>query len=135
VADLGWCNRDKVETTDMRQPWLWYPVARALSRKLIYHAGPTNSGKTHNALEAFKRARSGIYCGPLRLLAMEVYDRMNSEGTYCNLITGAGFCGWRFLQPCQRCGGFCAWGRGERERERKLEFTGGWWVDDCSLVD
>eukprot|EP00884_Botryococcus_braunii_P014946 jgi/Botrbrau1/23452/Bobra.106_1s0010.2 len=80
--------RNVVQTVDMRQPWQWYPVARSVSRRLIYHAGPTNSGKTHNALEAFKQAKNGIYCGPLRLLAMEVYDRMNSEGIYCNLVTG-----------------------------------------------
>lgn len=84
-----WARRDKVDTVDLREPWQWYPVARALSRRLIYHAGPTNSGKTHNALEAFKQAPSGMYCGPLRLLAMEVFDRMNSEGTLCNLVTGA----------------------------------------------
>ncbi len=33
-------------------------------------------------------ASSGVYCGPLRLLAMEVYDNCNADGTYCNLITG-----------------------------------------------
>lgn len=33
--------------------------------------GPTNSGKTHAALQALKAADTGIYCGPLRLLAWE----------------------------------------------------------------
>ena len=51
---------------------LRFPAARSFRRRIIYHAGPTNSGKTHSALEAFKNAESGIYCGPLRLLAMEV---------------------------------------------------------------
>jgi hypothetical protein len=55
---------------------------------IIYHAGPTNSGKTYNALQAMRAAKSGVYCGPLRLLAMEVYDTCNAEGLYCNLITG-----------------------------------------------
>ena len=36
-----------------------------------------------------KAADEGVYCGPLRLLAMEIYDECNAEGTYCNLITGA----------------------------------------------
>ena len=36
---------------DLRRPYLWYPVARSLKRKFIYHAGPTNSGKTFTALE------------------------------------------------------------------------------------
>ena len=34
--------------------------------------GPTNSGKTHAALQALKSAGTGVYCGPLRLLAWEV---------------------------------------------------------------
>ena len=34
--------------------------------------GPTNSGKTHAALQALKSADTGVYCGPLRLLAWEV---------------------------------------------------------------
>lgn len=159
---------------DLRKPYLWYPVARAIQRRFIYHAGPTNSGKTFTALEvrhteeqapqllgssqlvmthhrrfqivsveptenvrkkplllevlrwderfwhtsslsrprgegsllgalrlvdafshhrqcpvqAMKQASSGLYCGPLRLLAMEVYDELNAGGTFCNLITG-----------------------------------------------
>lgn len=43
--------RTRVQTVDMRQSHNWYPVARALQRKIIYHAGPTNSGKTYQALE------------------------------------------------------------------------------------
>lgn len=39
-------------------------------------------------LQALKAAPTGVYCGPLRLLAMEVYDSLNASGTYCNLITG-----------------------------------------------
>ena len=37
---------------DLRKPHEWYPMARALERRLIYHMGPTNSGKTYNALQA-----------------------------------------------------------------------------------
>ncbi len=36
------------------------------ARSIIYHAGPTNSGKTYNALQAMRAAESGVYCGPLR---------------------------------------------------------------------
>ena len=43
--------RTRVQTVDMRQSHKWYPVARALQRKIIYHAGPTNSGKTYQALK------------------------------------------------------------------------------------
>ena len=50
-----------------------------MKRKIIFHAGPTNSGKTHEALERFQSAKSGIYCGPLRLLASEVYQKTNDN--------------------------------------------------------
>ena len=43
-------------------------------------------------MRALNRAQSGVYCGPLRLLAMEVYDECNANGTFCNLITGEGWC-------------------------------------------
>jgi len=46
------------------------------------------SGKTHNALVRLAQAQSGVYCGPLRLLAEEVFRRMNSEGVACSLTTG-----------------------------------------------
>jgi len=77
-----------VTSLDLRHPHKWFPIARSLQRKIIYHAGPTNSGKTFNALTAMRGASSGVYCGPLRLLAMEVYDSCNSDGTSCNLVTG-----------------------------------------------
>jgi len=53
-----------------------------MSRKIVFHGGPTNSGKTYHALERFLAAKSGIYCGPLKLLAVEVgaIDREMSEG-------------------------------------------------------
>lgn len=61
---------------------------------MILHVGPTNSGKTHSALVALARARTGAYAGPLRLLAHEVFARFNEgkigdEGKRtCNLVTG-----------------------------------------------
>ncbi|KIY44075.1 hypothetical protein FISHEDRAFT_67765 [Fistulina hepatica ATCC 64428] len=42
------------------------------------HVGPTNSGKTHNALRALAAADTGVYAGPLRLLAHEIWQRLNS---------------------------------------------------------
>ena len=41
------------------------------------HVGPTNSGKTHMALRALAAAKLGVYAGPLRLLAHEVWERLN----------------------------------------------------------
>jgi ATP-dependent RNA helicase SUPV3L1/SUV3 len=48
--------------------------------------GPTNSGKTYNALQSLAAADRGVYCAPLRLLAMEVYETLNHMGVYCDLV-------------------------------------------------
>lgn len=55
-----------------------FPAARTMRRKLVLHVGPTNSGKTHTALRTLAAARVGAYGGPLRLLAHEIYQRLNT---------------------------------------------------------
>ena len=57
-------------------------------QQLYLHIGEPNSGKTHDALEALKAAGSGWYLAPLRLLAYEIYDRLNGQGVPCSLLTG-----------------------------------------------
>ena len=74
--------------TDLRAPHTWFPLARAMKRRIIFHAGPTNSGKTYHALQALREAHSGVYCGPLRLLALEVYESLNLDGCPTSLMTG-----------------------------------------------
>lgn len=59
-----------------------------MNRQIILHVGPTNSGKTYQALKRLENAESGIYCGPLRLLAHEIFEKMNENGVACNLLTG-----------------------------------------------
>jgi len=61
--------------------WLFfrYPLARSKNRKIIFHAGPTNSGKTYHALERFIAAKSGVYCAPLKLLVAEVFHKCNER--------------------------------------------------------
>ncbi|WP_280772307.1 helicase-related protein [Salipaludibacillus daqingensis] len=54
----------------------------------VLHIGETNTGKTHQALERMKQFSSGIYLAPLRLLALEVYDKLNADGIPCALKTG-----------------------------------------------
>jgi ATP-dependent RNA helicase SUPV3L1/SUV3 len=58
------------------------------TRTFEYFVGPTNSGKTHAALEILRAAESGTYLAPLRLLALEVYERLNELGTPTSLVTG-----------------------------------------------
>lgn len=73
---------------DFRYPTEWFPAARAIQRRVHLHVGPTNSGKTYQALKRLEEAKSGFYAGPLRLLAHEVYSRFNAKGKSCGLITG-----------------------------------------------
>ena len=73
---------------DLRYPTEWYPGARLIQREIHLHVGPTNSGKTYNALKRLEQGKSGVYAGPLRLLAHEVYERLNAKGIKCNLVTG-----------------------------------------------
>ncbi len=60
-------------------------------QSLVAHIGGPNSGKTHDALQALKSCGSGWYLAPLRLLAYEIFDRLNAEGVACNLLTGEEF--------------------------------------------
>uniref|UniRef100_A0A804RK11 ATP-dependent RNA helicase SUV3 DEXQ-box helicase domain-containing protein n=1 Tax=Zea mays TaxID=4577 RepID=A0A804RK11_MAIZE len=80
--------RDLMATADLTAPHTWYPSARAMRRRVVYHCGPTNSGKTHNALASFSAAKSGVYCSPLRLLTIEIFDKVNTTGVSCSLRTG-----------------------------------------------
>mgnify|MGYP006307725619 FL=1 len=52
--------------------------------------GPTNTGKTHFAVERMLAHRSGVMGLPLRLLAREVYDRIKAQvgALKVALITG-----------------------------------------------
>ena len=76
------------QLADLRYPVEWYPATREVQRKIVLHVGPTNSGKTYHALKRLEQADTGIYAGPLRLLAHEVYTRLNAKGKLCDLVTG-----------------------------------------------
>lgn len=65
-----------------------YEDARKFERKFYLHLGETNTGKTYNAVQRLKEASTGVYLSPLRILALENFERLNREGTRCNLITG-----------------------------------------------
>ena len=65
-----------------------FSEARKLKRHFIVHVGPTNSGKTHDAIAAFMASGNGAYLAPLRLLAYEIYESSNAHGCPCNMVTG-----------------------------------------------
>ncbi|PSS00634.1 P-loop containing nucleoside triphosphate hydrolase protein [Coniella lustricola] len=73
---------------DFRFPHEWFPATRTMQRTVHLHVGPTNSGKTYNALKALEQSKTGIYAGPLRLLAHETYMRFTAKGKRCALVTG-----------------------------------------------
>ena len=65
-----------------------FPLARSMKRKLKFYVGPTNSGKTYNAMLKLKDANSGVYLAPLRLLALEAYENLQKDEHLASLITG-----------------------------------------------
>jgi ATP-dependent RNA helicase SUPV3L1/SUV3 len=62
----------------------------AFDARVVAVLGPTNTGKTHFAVERMLAHRSGMIGFPLRLLAREIYDRIVAikGASACALITG-----------------------------------------------
>ena len=65
-----------------------FRTARALERRITLVTGPTNSGKSHTALDALARAESGLALAPLRLLAHEFREALAARGVEASLSTG-----------------------------------------------
>jgi ATP-dependent RNA helicase SUPV3L1/SUV3 len=55
------------------------PERRTEPETVIAHLGPTNSGKTHDALRFLVESGEGVYAAPLRMLAQEAYRRLADE--------------------------------------------------------
>ncbi len=65
-----------------------YPEARATRRRFILHLGGTNTGKTYSGFQRLRRAKTGVYLAPLRLLALEAQETLTDLGVDCSLSTG-----------------------------------------------
>ena len=65
-----------------------YPEARRLHRHFVLHLGGTNTGKTYAGFQRLRRARTGVYLAPLRLLALEAQETLLNAGVACSLSTG-----------------------------------------------
>lgn len=70
-----------------------FTLAARLPRKFVALLGPTNSGKTHEAMVALAEAPTGVYLAPLRLLALENFERLqavvkNGQPLKVSLVTG-----------------------------------------------
>jgi ATP-dependent RNA helicase SUPV3L1/SUV3 len=55
------------------------PVRTTRPQNVVFHLGPTNSGKTYDSLVALAENRSGVYAAPLRQLAHEAYARLSAQ--------------------------------------------------------
>ena len=80
--------KDKILELVPARPELEFPEVRQMHRHFILHIGPTNSGKTFRSLERLKLAINGVYLGPLRLLALEVFEQMQKYHVPCTMRTG-----------------------------------------------
>lgn len=65
-----------------------FTAARRLNRRIVFHVGPTNSGKTYAALTQLTLAATGTYLAPLRLLALENYETLLERGLKAGMVTG-----------------------------------------------
>lgn len=77
-----------MELYETFSPEAYLEKARRLHRMFVLHVGPTNSGKTYDAIEDLKTHTPGAYLGPLRLLALEMFDKLNDAGIPCSMLTG-----------------------------------------------
>ena len=66
------------------------PHRRREPATVVAHLGPTNSGKTHDALAFLAEHGRGVYAGPLRMLAQEAHRRLGAVAgaDRVGLITG-----------------------------------------------
>ncbi|MBT2689527.1 DEAD/DEAH box helicase [Bacillus sp. ISL-47] len=90
AEELAELQRQKEEEARMLEYVFGQEYSPSLERakRYVLHIGETNTGKTHHALEGMKLAGSGMYLAPLRLLALEVYDKLNRDKVPCSLKTG-----------------------------------------------
>ena len=80
--------KDDIKDIILDNPVDEYEEARAMKRHFILHVGETNTGKTYSSIERLMEAESGVYLAPLRLLALEIQDKLNSQNIACSLLTG-----------------------------------------------
>src|SRR5215213_4009476 len=55
------------------------PVRTVRPEQVVFHLGPTNSGKTYDSLLALEKNGRGVYAAPLRQLAHEAYERLSAQ--------------------------------------------------------
>ena len=80
--------KDEIKEIILDNPIDEYKETRRMKRHFHLHVGETNTGKTYASIKRLMEAESGVYLAPLRLLALEIQDKLNSENIACSLLTG-----------------------------------------------
>ena len=72
------------------EPEIVLPFRRTEPETVVAHVGPTNSGKTHSALEFLAETGRGVFAAPLRMLAQEAHRRLSAQlgDERVGLVTG-----------------------------------------------
>ena len=72
------------------EPEIVLPYRRVEPETVVAHVGPTNSGKTHSALQFLAETGRGVFAAPLRMLAQEAHRRLSAQlgEEQVGLVTG-----------------------------------------------
>ena len=72
------------------EPEIVLPARRFEPETVVAHVGPTNSGKTHSALQFLADTGRGVFAAPLRMLAQEAHRRLSAQlgAERVGLVTG-----------------------------------------------
>jgi ATP-dependent RNA helicase SUPV3L1/SUV3 len=72
------------------EPDIVLPYRRVEPETVVAHVGPTNSGKTHSALQFLAETGRGVFAAPLRMLAQEAHRRLSAQlgEEQVGLVTG-----------------------------------------------
>src|SRR3954452_19206776 len=84
AAERGADRADAREERRAQQSWVAaaepsLPVRATRPEEVVFHLGPTNSGKTYDSLQALAATGSGVYAAPLRQLAHEAYAKLSAQ--------------------------------------------------------
>jgi len=55
------------------------PIRHTMPDRVVAYLGPTNSGKTYQAMQELIQNGRGVYAAPLRMLAREAYGKLSQE--------------------------------------------------------
>ncbi|MEU2348329.1 helicase-related protein [Modestobacter sp. NPDC049651] len=84
AADRGTDRQARRDEARAQEIWVEgaapeLPTRAVRPEQVVFHLGPTNSGKTYESLQALARTGSGVYAAPLRQLAHEAYAKLSAQ--------------------------------------------------------